>query len=74
MQMAAMMGMMTYKNFVTEEWSHVLTWDLLVGRLIWLDGLKRNVFTPHSVQPSLPGAEYCPAVHEKQADISCTSL
>jgi len=46
---AAMIGMMRYPNFVTEEWSHVLTWDLFVGRWIWLDGLKRGIFTPHSV-------------------------
>lgn len=45
----AMIGMMRYPNFVTEEWSHVLTWDLFVGRWIWLDGLKRGIFTPHSV-------------------------
>jgi len=44
-----MMGMMKNKNFVSEEWSHVLTWDLFVGRWIWLDGLRRGVFTPHSV-------------------------
>lgn len=46
---AAMMNMMSYPNFVSEEWSHVLTWDLFVGRWIWLDGLKRGIFTPHSV-------------------------
>ena len=46
---AAMIGMMKYPNFVTEEWSHVLTWDLFVGRWIWLDGIKRGVFTCHSV-------------------------
>eukprot|EP00607_Mallomonas_marina_P005543 CAMPEP_0182427938 /NCGR_PEP_ID=MMETSP1167-20130531/20902_1 /TAXON_ID=2988 /ORGANISM="Mallomonas Sp, Strain CCMP3275" /LENGTH=455 /DNA_ID=CAMNT_0024610541 /DNA_START=288 /DNA_END=1656 /DNA_ORIENTATION=+ len=45
----AMMGMMSYKNFVSEEWSHVLTWDLLVGRLIWMDGLQSGIFTSHSV-------------------------
>jgi hypothetical protein len=45
----AMLGMMQYPNFVSEEWSHVLTWDLFVGRLIWMDGIKRNIFTPHSV-------------------------
>ena len=45
----AMVNMMTYKNFVSEEWSHVLTWDLVVGRFIWADGVKRGVFTPHSV-------------------------
>ena len=43
------MGMMKYSNFVSEEWAHVLTWDLLVGRLIWMDGLNRGVFTSHSV-------------------------
>jgi hypothetical protein len=46
---AAMIGMMKYPNFVSEEWSHVLTWDLFVGRWIWLDGIKRGVFTCHSV-------------------------
>ena len=45
----AMISMMNYPNFVTEEWSHVLTWDLFVGRYIWLDGLQRGVFTSHSV-------------------------
>jgi hypothetical protein len=45
----AMVHMMTYPNFVSEEWSHVLTWDLLIGRWIWLDGLRRNIFTSHSV-------------------------
>ena len=44
----AMMGMMRYPNFVSEEWSHVLAWDLFVGRFIWLDGRARGVFTPHS--------------------------
>lgn len=45
----AFIGMMQYPNFITEEWSHVLTWDLFVGRWIWLDGLKRGIFTSHSV-------------------------
>ena len=45
----AMMGMMDFRNFVSEEWSHVLTWDLFLGRYIWLDGLERGIFTPHSV-------------------------
>ena len=45
----AMYHMMDYVNFVSEEWPHVLTWDLFVGRFIWLDGEKRGVFTPHSV-------------------------
>jgi hypothetical protein len=38
-----------YPNFVAEEWSHVLTWDLFVGRWIWRDGLRRGVFASHSV-------------------------
>lgn len=47
---AAFLGMTSrYPNFVAEEWSHVLTWDLFVGRWIWNDGVKRNVFTGHSV-------------------------
>mmetsp|Transcript_27468 Transcript_27468/g.36010 ORF Transcript_27468/g.36010 Transcript_27468/m.36010 type:complete len:254 (-) Transcript_27468:139-900(-) len=47
--LAGMQGMMQYPNFVAEEWSHVLAWDLFVGRWIWMDGLKRGIFTPHSV-------------------------
>lgn len=47
---AAFLGMTSkYPNFVAEEWSHVLTWDLFIGRWIWLDGLKRGIFTSHSV-------------------------
>jgi Domain of unknown function (DUF4281) len=46
----AFIGMVSnYPNFVAEEWSHVLTWDLFVGRYIWLDGLKRNIFTVPAV-------------------------
>lgn len=46
---SAMMGMMGNRRFVSEEWSHVLLWDIFVGRWIWLDGLRRNIFTAHSV-------------------------
>lgn len=47
---AAFMNMVTnYPNFVAEEWPHVLTWDLFVGRWVWLDGLRRGIFTSHSV-------------------------
>ena len=45
----AMLHMMTYPNFVSEEWPHVLTWDFFVGTFIWQDGIKRKIFTPHSV-------------------------
>ena len=38
-----------YKNFISEEWTHTLIWDLFVGRFIWLDGRKRGIFTSHSV-------------------------
>lgn len=38
-----------YPDFVAEEWSHVLTWDLFVGRYIWLDGLKRGIVTTPAV-------------------------
>lgn len=41
----AMLGMMKYPNFVSEEWSHVLTWDLFVGRWVWMDGLKKGIST-----------------------------
>lgn len=46
---AAFLNMVQYPNFVAEEWSHVLTWDFFIGRWIWLDGLRRGVFTSHSV-------------------------
>ena len=39
----------TYKNFAAEEWTHELVWDLFVGRWIWLEGRRRNIFTSHSV-------------------------
>ena len=46
----AFMGMVSkYPNFVAEEWTHVLCWDLFVGRYIWLDGLKRGIFTAPAV-------------------------
>lgn len=46
----AFMGMVSkYPNFVAEEWSHVLTWDLFVGRWIWLDGIRRGIFTAPAV-------------------------
>ena len=48
-QAAFMKMTSSYPNFVAEEWSHVLTWDLFVGRFIWLDGLRRGIFTGHSV-------------------------
>ena len=38
-----------YPNFVAEEWSHVLTWDLFVGRWIWYQGLQNGVFTAPAV-------------------------
>eukprot|EP00913_Durusdinium_trenchii_P033068 g30958.t1 len=36
-------------GFVSEEWSHVLAWDLFVGRWIYLDGQRRGIFASHSV-------------------------
>mmetsp|Transcript_32227 Transcript_32227/g.74372 ORF Transcript_32227/g.74372 Transcript_32227/m.74372 type:complete len:243 (-) Transcript_32227:84-812(-) len=46
---AAMMNLMKSPGFVSEEWSHVLAWDLFVGRWIYLDGQRRGIFTSHSV-------------------------
>mmetsp|Transcript_10870 Transcript_10870/g.17956 ORF Transcript_10870/g.17956 Transcript_10870/m.17956 type:complete len:283 (-) Transcript_10870:195-1043(-) len=48
-QLDGMERLFAYRNFVAEEWPHVLIWDLFVGRFIWLDGLRRGIFTPHSV-------------------------
>ncbi len=38
-----------FPNFAAEEWTHELTWDLFVGRWIWLEGRRRKIFTSHSV-------------------------
>lgn len=38
-----------YPNFAAEEWTHELVWDLFVGRWIWLEGRRRQIFTSHSV-------------------------
>ena len=35
--------MLRNPNFVGEEWTHVLTWDLFVGRFVYLDALARGV-------------------------------
>ncbi len=35
--------MLENPNFVAEEWTHVLTWDLFVGRFVYLDALARGV-------------------------------
>ena len=48
-QLDGMVKLFEVRNFVAEEWPHVLIWDLFVGRLIWLDGLERNVTTWHSL-------------------------
>ena len=48
-KLSAMMEMRNYPAFVSEEWAHVLAWDLFVGRWIYLDGLKKSVPTPHSL-------------------------
>lgn len=45
----SMMRLMRSPGFVSEEWSHVLSWDLFVGRWIYLDGRRRGIFTSHSV-------------------------
>ena len=36
-------SMLENPNFVTEEWAHVLAWDLFVGRWMWLDATARGV-------------------------------
>ena len=48
-KLSSMMEMRNYPIFVSEEWAHVLAWDLFVGRWIYLDGLKKNIPTPHSL-------------------------
>ena len=36
-------------SFVSEEWAHVLVWDLFAGRYIFLDGKEKKVPTFHSL-------------------------
>jgi len=45
----SMMNLMKSPGFVSEEWSHVLAWDVFVGRWIYLDGQRRGIFASHSV-------------------------
>lgn len=45
----SMMRLMKSPGFVSEEWGHVLTWDLFAGRWVYLDGQRRGIFTGHSV-------------------------
>lgn len=42
-QLDGMQRLFQVRDFVAEEWPHVLIWDLFVGRAIWLDGISRNV-------------------------------
>jgi len=41
-QLDGMVRLFEVRDFVAEEWPHVLIWDLFVGRAIWLDSLKRD--------------------------------
>lgn len=51
-QLDGMVKLFEFRDFVAEEWPHVLIWDLFAGRCIWLDALTRGV--PRSLlAPSL---------------------
>ena len=41
-QLDGMVRLFQVRDFVAEEWPHVLIWDLFVGRAIWLDALERG--------------------------------
>ena len=41
-QLDGMERLFAVRDFVAEEWPHVLIWDLFVGRAIWLDSLERE--------------------------------
>ena len=45
-QLDGMVRLFQVRDFVAEEWPHVLIWDLFVGHPIWLDALERG--TPFS--------------------------
>lgn len=51
-QLDGMVRLFEVRAFVAEEWPHVLIWDLLAGRMIWLDGLARG-FPAKLLAPSL---------------------
>lgn len=38
-----MVRLFEVRDFVAEEWPHVLIWDLFVGRAIWQDALRRDI-------------------------------
>ena len=44
-QLDGMTKLFDIRNFIAEEWPHVLVWDLFVGRIVWRDGLERGVDT-----------------------------
>jgi len=46
---SAMQEMREAPSFVSEEWAHVLVWDLFAGRYIFLDGKEKKVPTFHSL-------------------------
>ncbi|EKX46246.1 hypothetical protein GUITHDRAFT_107858 [Guillardia theta CCMP2712] len=48
-KLSAMQEMRSSPVFVSEEWAHVLAWDLFVGRYVYLDGLAKKIPTPHSL-------------------------
>ena len=41
-QLDGMVRLFQVRDFVAEEWPHVLIWDLFVGRAIWLDSVERG--------------------------------
>ena len=41
-QLDGMVRLFEVRDFVAEEWPHVLIWDLFVGRAIWLDSVERG--------------------------------
>ena len=48
-KLSAMSQMRTLDSFVSEEWAHVLVWDLFAGRAVYLEGREKNVPVKHSL-------------------------
>ena len=48
-----MVRLFEVRDFVAEEWPHVLLWDLFVGRAIWLDARARGLSTGAVFRTSL---------------------
>ena len=48
-KLSAMKEMRAFDSFVSEEWNHVLVWDLFAGQQVYLAGREKGVPVKHSL-------------------------